>query len=240
MATGNPTDFGSAADSYRYGRPEYPTEIVGWLVGSAGRVADVGAGTGKLTGVLRTLGCDVTAIDPDERMLAALREDHPGVATHVGWAEHLPLPDSSVDAVTYGQAWHWVDRPAACREAARVLGSGGVLGLVWNFRDESHEWIAELTSVITPSGGEELLMADTVVEPPFDRVERHTTTWSREMTVEQVRAMVASRSYVIAASERDRATILDRSVELARKVADAAGRLAMPYRTEAFRAKLPS
>jgi len=240
MATGNPTDFGAAADSYRRGRPDYPADLVGWLVNGAERVADVGAGTGKLTGVLRGLGCAVTAIDPDPRMLAALGTDHAEVATAVGQGEDIPLPDASVDAVTYGQAWHWVDRTAASREAARVLTAGGALGLIWNFRDESYEWIAELTSVITPSGGEELLNSvPTLVEPPFGEVEHRSCTWTRPMTIDQVRDMVASRSYVIAASERDRTTVLNRSVELATKVADDAGRVTMPYRTEAYRAVLP-
>jgi SAM-dependent methyltransferase len=32
---------------------------------------------------------------------------------------------------------HWVDESRAVPEVARVLRPGGVLGLVWNLRDES-------------------------------------------------------------------------------------------------------
>src|SRR5688572_1750122 len=107
--------FGSAAGAYESGRPDYPREAVEWLlepVHIAGRallVADVGAGTGKLTRTIVEIGADVVAVDPDTAMLAALRESVHGVPTFVGTAERMPLPDASVDALLLGQAWHWVD-----------------------------------------------------------------------------------------------------------------------------------
>src|SRR6478735_11115903 len=123
--------FGSEDGVYEAGRPGYPTAAVEWMLqpvgheGRALRVADVGAGTGKLTRVAVELGAEVVAIDPDAAMLAELREHVHGVPTFVGSAERMPLPDASVDALLLGQAWHWVDSAAASEEAARVLRSGG-------------------------------------------------------------------------------------------------------------------
>ena len=37
------------------------------------------------------------------------------------------MPDESFDVVTAGQCWHWFDRAAAAREAARLLVPGGRL-----------------------------------------------------------------------------------------------------------------
>ena len=110
------------------------------------RVADVGAGTGQAhpRGAW-SWAPRSSPIDPDPQMLAALRENVHGVPTFVGSAEKLPLPDASVDAVVLGQAWHWVEPAAGSAEVARVLRSGGVLGLVWNLRDESVPWVARLT-----------------------------------------------------------------------------------------------
>jgi hypothetical protein len=38
-------------------------------------------------------------------------------------------------------------------EIRRVLTTGGYLGLVWNVRDESVNWVAELTEILTPYEG---------------------------------------------------------------------------------------
>ena len=139
--------FGSEAQTYESGRPDYPIQAVDWMLQPVAggersiRVADVGAGTGKLTRAVRELGAEVVAVDPDPQMLATLREHVHGVPTFVGSAERLPLPDASVDAVLLGQAWHWVEPAAGSAEVGRVLRSGGVLGLVWNIRDESVPWV---------------------------------------------------------------------------------------------------
>src|SRR5690349_24650014 len=141
--------FGTAAAEYERGRPGYPDTAVAWLLeGVGGEVADVGAGTGKLTEGVLTAGRTAIAIDPDAGMLERLHGRLPQVRTEVGTAEHLPLPDASVDAVVLGQAWHWVDPVAASAEAARVLRPGGRLGLIWNIRDETVDWVAALTGIM--------------------------------------------------------------------------------------------
>jgi len=108
------------------------------------RVADLGAGTGILTGALARLGTDVIAVEPDQAMLAELRRQLPAVRAVEGSAEALPLPDHSVDAVLCGQALHWFDLDLALPEIARVLTPGGVLAGLWNVDDDRVGWVAEL------------------------------------------------------------------------------------------------
>ncbi|MGC0370385.1 class I SAM-dependent methyltransferase [Microbacterium sp. SLBN-111] len=242
------TSFGQAAAAYESGRPGYPTEAVAWLLapvrepGRALRVADVGAGTGKLTRAVVELGADVVAIDPDATMLASLRENVRGVPTFAGTAEDLPLPDSALDAVVMGQAWHWVDPDAGSREIGRVLRSGGVLGLIWNIRDDRVEWVRRLTAA-TGGSNAEVLLATTgprVVDPLGD-LEHRSWTWSRSITLLQLRDLVFSRSDVITASPEDRARIdaaVDGVVASIPDLADG-GAVDLPYVTHAFRARRP-
>ena len=142
--------FGVAADTYERGRPLYPPEAIDWLVPAhATRVADVGAGTGKLTRQLRERGLDVIAVEPSAGMREQLRRAVPGVPVLAGTGEQIPLADHSVDAVLVAQAWHWVDPERAVPEVARVLTPGGRLGLLWNRRVEDEDWVASRSYVIT-------------------------------------------------------------------------------------------
>lgn len=105
--------FGRCAAEYQRWRPTYPPEAVEWVLPPrATRVADLGAGTGKLTGSLLTRGLTVEAIEPDMRMLNELRREHPTAVVHHCTADDLPFTDASMDAVLAADAWHWFpDRP---------------------------------------------------------------------------------------------------------------------------------
>lgn len=145
--------FDLAAPAYERGRPEYPAEAIDLLVSELGlrqgqRAVDLGAGTGKLSRAIVARGIDVVAVEPAAGMRAEFARRVPGVPVVDGTAETIPLPEASVDAAVSGQAFHWFDAPAAAREIARVVRPRGGLGLVWNYRDESIPWVAELTRIL--------------------------------------------------------------------------------------------
>jgi SAM-dependent methyltransferase len=243
--------FGAAAGAYESGRPDYPREAVDWMLepvrqhDRALRAADVGAGTGKLTRTMVEAGADVVAIDPDPGMLAALRRHVHGVPTFAGTAERMPLPDASLDAVLLGQAWHWVDVAAASAEAGRVLRAGGVLGLVWNIRDESVPWVAELTRTMHGSHAEQMLAAEggADVGAPFGSLEERIWRWTRVIERSAFLDMVSSRSYVITAAPEDRARILAATGDLfdahRRHGESGAEVVDLPYVTRAYRGIRP-
>ena len=241
MSESRATSFHLAADAYARGRPSYPAEAVAWMLPDAAReVADVGAGTGKLAAVVAASGREVVAIDPDAGMLDRLRAEHAGIRTEVGSAERLPLPDASVDAVVFGQAWHWVEPVAASAEAARVLRAGGTLGLIWNIRDTRAGWAAELATLIDPSDAEQFVeRGGPELAAPFGEVETATFPWANPLTVDGLVDLVSSRSATIAASPEDRAATLDAVRALGEREADADGRLLLPYLTHVFRAVAP-
>jgi len=137
--------FGAHADLYDRLRPGYPAAAVeAALPFGSRRVADVGAGTGKLTAVLLAEGLEVIAVEPDDAMRAVLADQLSGVDVRAGAAEQLPLFDAEVDAVLYAQAWHWAEPEPAAREARRVLAPGGTLAMLWNWLDDRVRWVAEL------------------------------------------------------------------------------------------------
>ena len=194
MSDSRATSFHQAADAYARARPSYLPEAVAWMLpdGSVD-VADVGAGTGKLSAVIARTGRRVVAIDPDAGMLEKLRADNPGIRTEVGSAEALPLGDGSVDVVTFGQAWHWVEPLAATAEVARVLEPGGTLGLIWNIRDESVPWVAALTRAMHGSHAETMLAERRIerewVDRTLHRPDEVRTDLTRENTLRAFRSI---------------------------------------------------
>ena len=235
------TSFGSVAAGYAAHRPGYPADAVAFLVGERPRlVLDVGAGTGLLTGVLLAAGHEVVAVDPAEPMLAELRARYPRVRTGVGEAEALPLPGGSVDAAVAGQAAHWFDPAPAATELRRVLRPGGVVGLVWNTRDDGVPWVADLQRLLAGEArGHE---ADQGVVDAFARalparVDHSRTGFVQRLDPEQVVAGIATRSYVAMMDDVRRGEFLGEVRALLATHPGTRGRdvLELPYRTDAYR-----
>jgi SAM-dependent methyltransferase len=96
-------------------------------------------------------------------MLDRLRDDLLPAARRLralaGTAEHIPIATGVVDAVVCAQSFHWFATPAALTEIHRVLKPGGAFGLIWNQRDESTTWVAELGQVFNRYQGNAPRMA---------------------------------------------------------------------------------
>lgn len=151
--------FSVAAGTYVRGRPDYPVEAVTWLredlnLGPKKSVLEVGAGTGKFLPILRQTGAQLLALEPVAAMRAQLIAAHDDVTTLAGSAASIPLPDGAVDAVVCAQAFHWFATPEVLAEFRRVLAPGGMLGLIWNVRDETVPWVAALSGIISPLEGD--------------------------------------------------------------------------------------
>jgi len=91
-------------------------------------VLDIGCGTGRLLRRMqaRWPAARLTGVDMAEGMVSQARAQTPGARIEQAPAEHLPLPDASVDLVTSTVSFHhWSDQAQGIREAARVLRPGG-------------------------------------------------------------------------------------------------------------------
>ncbi len=131
-----PIDYGLAAEDYGAYRQGFPAEFFARLhalkIGLAGqRLLDLGTGTGLLAREFARRGCLVTGVDFSARLLEVAVRANAGEVVRPHYlrvrAEATRLASGSFDIVTAGTSWHLFNRPAAAREARRLLGSGGRL-----------------------------------------------------------------------------------------------------------------
>jgi len=225
--------FGSFAQDYDRWRPGYPPRAIDWLVPpGAQRIADVGAGTGKLTGALLGRGLQVAAVEPDADMLAVLRMRHPAAEATPAPAEDLPLGDASVDAVLVGQAWHWFDHHNALAEARRVTRPGGWLGLIGNAPAPRTPWQLELAQ-LDPDPAHR-----TFVDPTEDwahaglaglAVETLRVPWREEISAAGLRARMATYSVYAVMPDDERTQSLDDAAAVLAREADRLGASVVPF-----------
>ncbi|MBM7774341.1 SAM-dependent methyltransferase [Actinokineospora baliensis] len=235
------SSFGSAAAAYAEHRPDYARAAVEWALELApgSRVLDLGAGTGKLTAVLASLGVDVTAVEPDPAMLGELAL--PGVRALSGSAEAIPLPDSSVDAVLAGNAMHWFDMAVAGPEIARVLAPGGVVAGLWNTVDDRVSWVAGLARVSgaaaigprdTPASWHREAAGLAIPRDLFDSLERAEFPHSQRRTADSLVATLGTRAGMLVMDDEQRQAALSRiRTFLATTPETADGEFTLPLQT---------
>ena len=221
------SSFGGAAAAYAEHRPDYAETAVRWALEPVWsrqpvRVVDLGAGTGKLTATLVRLGADVTAVEPDQNMLAELRRELASVRSVPGSAEAIPLPDASVDAVLAGQAMHWFDMDRAMPEIARVLVPGGVFAGLWNVDDDRVGWVAEFAEMTKRQASITLLRwLDSTARSRQERLiaagsglfstgQTAEFEHGQARTAESLLATVATHSNFLVMEEPERTTLLAR------------------------------
>ena len=125
-------NFDRAADFYDQTR-QLPTGLVQVglpallaAAGPAGRLLEVGVGTGRIAGPLWERGARLVGCDISTAMLGRLRAKHPGAPVTRGNAHHLPFASAQFQVVVTIHVLHLVgDWRATLREIRRVLAPGG-------------------------------------------------------------------------------------------------------------------
>jgi SAM-dependent methyltransferase len=240
--------FDKAAEVYEQARPSYPPDAVAWLVehlriGPGARVADVAAGTGKLTRLLTPTGADFVGVEPVPGMQSGFVAMCPGVPLVAATAEQLPFAGARLDAITVAQAFHWFDAPVALAEFALVLRPGGRLGLIWNARDRSNDFVEQLWSIMdrvekrAPWRNHDEWKDSALLEhPDFTDLTEATFHHEQVLTHEQVLARFRSVSHIAVLPPAEQEQVIDelRHVLDTHPLAVGNEHVAIPYRVDAY------
>ena len=113
-------------------------------------VADIGAGTGKLTKHIIKTGVKVKAVEPNNNMSSYGKKNI--VSDKVDWikgtGEKTNLSDNSVHAVLFGSSFNVVDQMLALQETKRILKKGGFFAYMWNHRDTDNPIQKKIENII--------------------------------------------------------------------------------------------
>jgi SAM-dependent methyltransferase len=228
--------FGAEAERYDAYRPTYAPNAVRWALGRRPlRVVDLGAGTGILSRLLRDLGHDVLAVEPDDRMRHHFTQATPGAGAVPGTAEAMPLADRSVDAVVAGQAYHWFDPLGAPAEIARVLRVGGVFAALWNDADLRVPWTVRFIEIIDGPDALTTARPDLDLGPLFGPVATAEFRHDIPMTPDGLINLAMTRSPYLAGSAAARHDLLAAVRRLIHEF-DLVDNFPMPYVTRVHRA----
>lgn len=201
------TRFDDRADLYAKYRPSYPPEAIdcvleGLADPSRLAAADLGAGTGILSRLIAERGVSVHAVEPNAQMRQAAAA-HERIRWFGASAETTTLDAESVELVVCGQAWHWFEPGAACREVARIAKPGARFALLWYDDLPGSAPSAEYRRIVEPGAKETFgIHAEEqwtpTLAPPLDklRCERFEFAYSYRISLEGLIGRARSASYV--------------------------------------------
>lgn len=132
--------FSDRANQYSLYRPQYPKEVIDYLVKMTGlnpafQIADIGSGTGIFSKLFLDDGYSVTSVEPNDEMRKAAEatlSGYKGFRSVAGTAEETTLENESVDLITVAQAFHWFRPNETRKEFERILKPSGHILLIWN------------------------------------------------------------------------------------------------------------
>jgi SAM-dependent methyltransferase len=135
--TWDETVFEGTAAYYRQGRKPYSPDLAGALAAhlsldGQGRLLDVGCGPGNVALLFAHLFGRVVGLDPDPGMVAeATRAAAEQGVDNTTWvqmrAEELPASLGTFRVITFGQSFHWMDRPRVATAVRDMLDPNGAV-----------------------------------------------------------------------------------------------------------------
>lgn len=243
------TEFRARAESFRQGagdyerlRPAYPADVLDHVARTAtgaGRVLEVGAGTGRATLALAARGLRILATEPAPAMaeVLAARVRESGLEDRIEVAvaafEDLDPAHGRYGKIVAAQSFHWADPQTRWGRLADLLLPDGRAVMFWNgwiLDPEVHDHgpIAELYAARAPAlvpdlpqdgGGDWITGADWVTrEVTFSGrlriAEDRLVSWPWRLAVEDYLGLLATTSQYAVLPEEERAGLLGALREL--------------------------
>lgn len=126
----NEARYSGLAKQYQKYRWGYPAESVDYIIQETGLtpedlIADIGSGTGILSGMMLERGLKVTGVEPNDDMRSVAQEAlGERYIVSAGAAEDTGLPTHSVSLITVAMAFHWFNAKLFSAECRRILIPG--------------------------------------------------------------------------------------------------------------------
>lgn len=222
--------FAWGASDYDRLRPEFPARLFDDLSARAGgrmagRILEIGAGTGRATLPLARRGAVIDAVEPSADMLRVLGErlQAEALADHVTVRQAMfedVDPAAGYDVVVAAQSFHFADPATRWTRLASLLGSGGVAFLFWNgWHLDSTRHDAEAVRAVYAAHGHGLASdlddhrsttswAELEIEadPSLTLAESMAYQWSRALSIEDYLGLLSTTSQyaIVPADTRDR------------------------------------
>ncbi|MGB8507010.1 MAG: class I SAM-dependent methyltransferase [Pyrinomonadaceae bacterium] len=245
--------FSSRVENYIKYRPTYPPEVVSLLKSECGLtrdsvVADIGSGTGIMSGLLLKENCLVYGVEPNREMREAgerLLKKYENFVSVNATAEATTLGDGSADIITAGQAFHWFDLRQARSEFARILKPRGFVVLVWNERrTDTTPFLRAYENLLLARGTDYRQVMHQHVDKDVIRgffvdAEVSTATFENRQVFdfEGLRGRVLSSSYVPEPDHPDHASLM-RELALIFDAHQERGRVSFDYDTKVYYGRL--
>lgn len=130
--------FSTQSVDYKKFRPDYPQELIDFLVAKCGKheaAWDCATGNGQVAVKLSPYFKKVFATDASAKQIESATP-MANVVYSVSTAESSKLTDKSVDLITVAQAAHWFNLELFYKEAQRVAKPNALLA-VWGYANHS-------------------------------------------------------------------------------------------------------
>ena len=136
----DPAVFNNDSANYDQMRPSYPRELFTDLtrltqIPEAGKILEIGCGTGQATIPLLEAGYSLTCLDIGENLIEAVKiktKKYSNIKFVLSAFEKWEPEPRLYDVVMSATAFHWVDPETGYKKAAEVLKDTGSLALFWN------------------------------------------------------------------------------------------------------------